>query len=50
MSAVVRSKEDNIAEHVEAISERASSRGIEDCPYMISTVLDVYATAKLKNC
>jgi hypothetical protein len=46
MSAVVRSKEDNIAERVEAIYERASSRGVEDCPYMISTVLDAYATAK----
>jgi hypothetical protein len=46
MSAVICSKEDNIAERVEAIYERASSRGIEDCPYMISTVLDAYATAK----
>ena len=45
MSAVVRSKEDNIAERVEAIYERALSRGIDDCPYMISTVLDAYATA-----
>jgi Pentatricopeptide repeat domain/PPR repeat len=49
MRAVARSGEDNIMERVLAIKDRAISNGVTPNAYMLSTLLDAYATADPKG-